>query len=268
MYLDKDPIKNAQYLSDRDLVEAQVPKEYSEAIKEEYFYRYGIELPLTDIGQFEGDVEDNRKNYTTGSWRRRGPPEWITNPIFTAEFWYDPSLPTSHIEITSKAARKKISKQILELSGQINDLGGGIRFVIDAVDLNRVIITLDPLENARTTEKITMEVWFHNDYPFKAPFARIVAPRFNDHRFIFNGAICSNMFFGEWSSAYTLSAIIPQIATQFHKDDFHYEMSTKSHFQFSESIDKFKMIVTNHSHDGNGWKLPYNIKDMNKVYGW
>lgn len=265
VYLDVDPKKNAQYLSDRDLVEAQVPKEYSEEIRKEYLFRYGIDLPVTDVGKFEGDVEENRKNYTTGSWRRRGPPEWIENPIPTAEFWYDPTIPESG-PITGKSA-KIIAKEISSLSGGINDIGGGIRFVIDTVDLARVIITLLPMDGLRIKENITMEVWFHNNYPFTAPFARIVAPRFSEHKYIFSGAICSNMFFGEWSPTYRLASIIPQIVSQFH-DDFKYQKSSKTHFQFNESIDKFKMIVNNHSSGGDSWKLPYKIGEMKKVYGW
>lgn len=65
---------------------------------------------------------------------------------------------------------------------------------------------------------VNLQMKFQENYPFEPPFVRVVHPLMTGGYVLLGGAICMELLTKQgWSSAYTIEAVIMQIAATFVK---------------------------------------------------
>ncbi|KAG1701653.1 Ubiquitin-conjugating enzyme E2 Q2 [Nymphon striatum] len=105
---------------------------------------------------------------------------------------------------------------------------------------------------------ILLNLIFKETYPFEPPFIRIVHPVITGGYVLGGGAICMELLTKQgWSSAYTVEAIIMQIAATLVKGKARIQFgSTKVQGQYSlaRAQQSFKSLVQ--IHEKNGWFTP------------
>jgi len=100
-------------------------------------------------------------------------------------------------------------------------------------------------------EYITMHVLFPPDFPFSAPFIRVLRPRFafRTGHVTMGGAICHLLLANEgWKPNYRLQQILVDIRAMFTSGGGRLDMSNKSDYQESEAMDAFRRLLATH-----GW---------------
>ncbi|CAG0888079.1 unnamed protein product [Cyprideis torosa] len=100
---------------------------------------------------------------------------------------------------------------------------------------------------------------FGERYPFEPPFVRVVAPVISGGYVLMGGAICMELLTSSgWSSAYTVEAIIMQIAATLVKGkariEFGSSLGKSGPYSLARAQHSFKSLV--YVHDKNGWYTP------------
>ncbi|OXA61251.1 ubiquitin-conjugating enzyme E2 Q2 [Folsomia candida] len=109
---------------------------------------------------------------------------------------------------------------------------------------------------------ILLNITFQENYPFIPPFVRVVHPVISGGYVLVGGAICMELLTKQgWSSAYTVEAIIMQIAATFVKGKarIHFgtsKVSSTSTGQYSlaRAQQSYKSLVQ--IHEKQGWYTP------------
>ncbi|GFQ73780.1 ubiquitin-conjugating enzyme E2 Q1 [Trichonephila clavata] len=120
-----------------------------------------------------------------------------------------------------------------------------------------------PLHNDLTLLKdkegkdcILLNMLFKEAYPFEPPFIRVVHPMITGGYVLGGGAICMELLTKQgWSSAYTVEAIILQIAATLVKGKARIQFGgNKSQYSLARAQQSFKSLVQ--IHERNGWFTP------------
>ncbi|GIY90855.1 ubiquitin-conjugating enzyme E2 Q1 [Caerostris darwini] len=120
-----------------------------------------------------------------------------------------------------------------------------------------------PLHNDLTLLKdkegkdcILLNLLFKEAYPFEPPFIRVVHPMITGGYVLGGGAICMELLTKQgWSSAYTVEAIILQIAATLVKGKARIQFGgNKSQYSLARAQQSFKSLVQ--IHEKNGWFTP------------
>ncbi|KAG8184865.1 hypothetical protein JTE90_016206 [Oedothorax gibbosus] len=126
-----------------------------------------------------------------------------------------------------------------------------------------------PLHNDLTLLKdkegedcILLNILFKEAYPFEPPFIRVVHPMITGGYVLGGGAICMELLTKQgWSSAYTVEAIILQIAATLVKGKARIQFggnkvvdSVKGQYSLARAQQSFKSLVQ--IHEKNGWFTP------------
>lgn len=93
---------------------------------------------------------------------------------------------------------------------------------------NVTILKVDPdsalnkdisiLKEKEGKDGITLSMIFKSTYPFEPPFVRVIDPVITGGYVLLGGAICMELLTVQgWTSAYTVEAVIMQIASTFVK---------------------------------------------------
>lgn len=119
------------------------------------------------------------------------------------------------------------------------------------------------LKEKEGTDHILLNILFKENYPFEPPFIRVVSPMITGGYVLGGGAICMELLTRQgWSSAYTVEAIILQIAAtlvkgkariQFTGNKSH-NLSMQAQYSLSRAQQSFKSLVQ--IHEKNGWFTP------------
>ena len=93
-------------------------------------------------------------------------------------------------------------------------------------------------------------------FPFEPPFVRVVHPVIQGGYVLVGGAICMELLTRQgWSSAYTMEALILQIAATLVKGKARIQFSaTKGQYSLARAQQSFKSLVQ--IHEKNGWFTP------------
>jgi len=100
-------------------------------------------------------------------------------------------------------------------------------------------------------EYITMHVLFPPDFPFSAPFIRVIRPRFafRTGHVTMGGAICTLLLTNEgWKPAYRLQQILVDIRAMFTSGAGRLDTGNRSDYQEHEAMDAFRRLLSTH-----GW---------------
>jgi len=100
-------------------------------------------------------------------------------------------------------------------------------------------------------DHITMHVLFPPDYPFSAPFIRVVRPRFafRTGHVTVGGAICTLLLTNEgWKPNYRLQQILVDIRAMFTAGNGRLDMGNRSDYSEHEAMDAFRRLLATH-----GW---------------
>lgn len=117
-----------------------------------------------------------------------------------------------------------------------------------------------PLHNdlslLKDREGILLNLLFKEAYPFEPPFIRVVHPMILGGYVLGGGAICMELLTKQgWSSAYTVEAIILQIAATLVKGKARIQFGgNKSQYSLARAQQSFKSLVQ--IHEKNGWFTP------------
>jgi len=101
------------------------------------------------------------------------------------------------------------------------------------------------------TEYITMHVLFPPDFPFSAPFIRIIRPRFafRTGHVTMGGAICTLLLTNEgWKPNYRLQQVLVDIRAMFTSGNGRLDMGNRSDYAENEAMDAFRRLLATH-----GW---------------
>jgi len=100
-------------------------------------------------------------------------------------------------------------------------------------------------------DHITMHVTFPPDFPFSAPFIRVIRPRFafRTGHVTMGGAICVYLLTNEgWKPLYRLEQVLVDIRAMFTAGNGRLDMGTRSDYTESEAMDAFRRLLVTH-----GW---------------
>lgn len=97
---------------------------------------------------------------------------------------------------------------------------------------------------------------WQESFPFEPPFVRVVHPVIQGGYVLVGGAICMELLTRQgWSSAYTMEALILQIAATLVKGKARVQFSaTKGQYSLARAQQSFKSLVQ--IHEKNGWFTP------------
>jgi len=116
------------------------------------------------------------------------------------------------------------------------------------------------LKEREGKDSILLNIMFKDTYPFEPPFVRVVYPIISGGYVLLGGAICMELLTKQgWSSAYTVEAVIMQIAATLVKGKARIVLnSTKvvsqGQYSLARAQQSFKSLVQ--IHEKNGWFTP------------
>lgn len=112
------------------------------------------------------------------------------------------------------------------------------------------------LKEKEGRDHILLNMLFKETYPFEPPFVRVVQPSISGGYVLGGGAICMELLTKQgWSSAYTVEAIIMQIAATLVKGKARIQFgATKGQYSLARAQQSFKSLVQ--IHEKNGWFTP------------
>lgn len=115
------------------------------------------------------------------------------------------------------------------------------------------------LKEKEGKDAILLNILFKESFPFEPPFVRIVHPIISGGYVLNGGAICMELLTKQgWSSAYTVEAIILQIAATLVKGKARVQFSgskvREGQYSLARAQQSFKSLVQ--IHEKNGWFTP------------
>lgn len=123
------------------------------------------------------------------------------------------------------------------------------------------------LKEKEGKDHILLNILFKENYPFEPPFIRVVNPMISGGYVLGGGAICMELLTRQgWSSAYTVEAIILQIAATLVKGKARIQFSGnkvgssgqggagRGQYSLARAQQSFKSLVQ--IHEKNGWFTP------------
>ncbi|CAD7087262.1 unnamed protein product [Hermetia illucens] len=112
------------------------------------------------------------------------------------------------------------------------------------------------LKEKEGRDSILLNIMFKESYPFEPPFVRVVHPIISGGYVLVGGAICMELLTKQgWSSAYTVEAVIMQIAATLVKGKARIQFgATKGQYSLARAQQSFKSLVQ--IHEKNGWFTP------------
>ncbi|XP_058062482.1 ubiquitin-conjugating enzyme E2 Q2 isoform X2 [Anopheles bellator] len=112
------------------------------------------------------------------------------------------------------------------------------------------------LKEREGKDNILLNIIFKETYPFEPPFVRVVHPIISGGYVLVGGAICMELLTKQgWSSAYTVEAVIMQIAATLVKGKARIQFGpTKGQYSLARAQQSFKSLVQ--IHEKNGWFTP------------
>ncbi|EFX74065.1 hypothetical protein DAPPUDRAFT_215319 [Daphnia pulex] len=115
---------------------------------------------------------------------------------------------------------------------------------------------LQLLKDKDGRDHILLNLVFKESFPFEPPFVRVVHPVIQGGYVLVGGAICMELLTRQgWSSAYTMEALILQIAATLVKGKARIQFSaTKGQYSLARAQQSFKSLVQ--IHEKNGWFTP------------
>lgn len=143
----------------------------------------------------------------------------------------------------------------------VNDSIYEWNIILKSVDsdspLHKDLLQLKEKEN---TLGIQLNILFQENYPFRPPFVRVVYPFIMGGYVLSGGAICMELLTNDgWSSAYTVEAIIIQIAATLvmGKARLQFDVSRQMiqmHYSLTRAQQSFKSMMM--IHEKTGWFTP------------
>ncbi|UYV72516.1 UBE2Q1 [Cordylochernes scorpioides] len=142
---------------------------------------------------------------------------------------------------------------------------------------NVKLMTVDPdsplhndlslLKEKEGKDYILLNIMFKETYPFEPPFIRVVHPMISGGYVLGGGAICMELLTKQgWSSAYTVEAIILQIAAtlvkgkariQFSGNKAQINLDVQAQYNLARAQQSFKSLVQ--IHEKNGYPEPIKL---------
>lgn len=117
---------------------------------------------------------------------------------------------------------------------------------------------LNMLKEKEGKDHILLNILFRENYPFEPPFIRVVNPMISGGYVLGGGAICMELLTRQgWSSAYTVEAIILQIAATLVKGKARIQFGgnkVMGQYSLARAQQSFKSLVQ--IHEKNGWFTP------------
>ncbi|XP_063216242.1 ubiquitin-conjugating enzyme E2 Q2 isoform X2 [Bacillus rossius redtenbacheri] len=112
------------------------------------------------------------------------------------------------------------------------------------------------LKEKEGKDNILLHMTFKENYPFEPPFVRVVHPVITGGYVLVGGAICMELLTKQgWSSAYTVEAVIMQIAATLVKGKARIQFgAAKGQYSLARAQQSFKSLVQ--IHEKNGWFTP------------
>ncbi|XP_013183014.1 ubiquitin-conjugating enzyme E2 Q2 [Amyelois transitella] len=116
------------------------------------------------------------------------------------------------------------------------------------------------LKEKEGKDAILLNIMFKETYPFEPPFVRVVYPIISGGYVLVGGAICMELLTKQgWSSAYTVEAVIMQIAATLVKGKARIQFGatkvvSQSQYSLARAQQSFKCLVQ--IHEKNGWFTP------------
>ncbi|XP_038071811.1 ubiquitin-conjugating enzyme E2 Q2-like isoform X1 [Patiria miniata] len=116
---------------------------------------------------------------------------------------------------------------------------------------------LKQLKEKEGKDHILLNMTFKDNFPFDPPFVRVIFPVLTGGYVLGGGAICMELLTKQgWSSAYTVEAVILQIAATLVKGKARIQFGASKQRQYSlaRAQQSFKSLVQ--IHEKNGWFTP------------
>jgi len=115
---------------------------------------------------------------------------------------------------------------------------------------------LAQLKEREGKDHILLSFMFKDTFPFDPPFVRMVHPVLSGGYVLDGGALCMELMTPQgWSSAYTIEAVIMQIAATLVKGKARIKFDApKGTYSLARAQQSFKSLV--HIHEKNGWFTP------------
>ncbi|CAB3375904.1 ubiquitin-conjugating enzyme E2 Q2 isoform X2 [Cloeon dipterum] len=116
------------------------------------------------------------------------------------------------------------------------------------------------LKEKEGKDSIQLNIIFKETYPFEPPFVRVVHPMISGGYVLVGGAICMELLTKQgWSSAYTVEAVIMQIAATLVKGKARIQFGAakvcnQGQYSLARAQQSFKSLVQ--IHEKNGWFTP------------
>lgn len=116
------------------------------------------------------------------------------------------------------------------------------------------------LKEKEGKDSILLNMLFKESYPFEPPFVRVVHPMISGGYVLVGGAICMELLTKQgWSSAYTVEAVIMQIAATLVKGKARIQFGatkvcSQGQYSLARAQQSFKSLVQ--IHEKNGWFTP------------
>ncbi|XP_041981063.1 ubiquitin-conjugating enzyme E2 Q2 [Aricia agestis] len=116
------------------------------------------------------------------------------------------------------------------------------------------------LKEKEGKDSILLNIMFKETYPFEPPFVRVVYPIISGGYVLVGGAICMELLTKQgWSSAYTVEAVIMQIAATLVKGKARIQFGatkvvSQAQYSLARAQQSFKCLVQ--IHEKNGWFTP------------
>lgn len=116
------------------------------------------------------------------------------------------------------------------------------------------------LKEKEGKDSILLNIMFKETYPFEPPFVRVVHPIISGGYVLVGGAICMELLTKQgWSSAYTVEAVIMQIAATLVKGKARIQFGatkvvSSGQYSLARAQQSFKSLVQ--IHEKNGWFTP------------
>jgi ubiquitin-conjugating enzyme E2 Q len=115
------------------------------------------------------------------------------------------------------------------------------------------------LREVENMDHILLHFLFEDTFPYTPPFVRVVKPHMSNGYVLAGGAICMELLTPKgWSSAYTVEAVILQIAATFVKGKAKivFGSSSKSHYSLATAQQAYKSLVKIHDKNGEQSSRP------------
>lgn len=115
---------------------------------------------------------------------------------------------------------------------------------------------IQQLKEKEGKDHLLLNMTFKENYPFDPPFVRVVFPVLTGGYVLGGGAICMELLTKQgWSSAYTIEAVILQIAATLVKGKARIQFgASKRQYSLARAQQSFKSLVQ--IHEKNGWFTP------------